>query len=71
MLETHRKRCYRKRGGPRKLKPCPKHPVKVHVWGGGISKRGTTGVAIFTRIMMDTKIHDDFLNCVVPDDECV
>ena len=31
MLETHRKRCYRKRGAPRKLKARPKHPVKVHV----------------------------------------
>ena len=34
MLETHRKKCYRRRDTPRKLKPRPKHPVKVHVWGG-------------------------------------
>ena len=36
-LETHRKRCYRKKRTPRKLKPRPKHPLKVHIWGG-ISK---------------------------------
>ena len=34
-LETHRKHCYRKKCTPRKLKPCPKHPLKVHIWGGG------------------------------------
>ena len=45
MLESHRKKCYRRRGEPRKLKPKPKHPVKVHVWGG-ISKRGATSVVI-------------------------
>ena len=28
-LETHRKRCYRRKDEPRKLKPRPKHPVKV------------------------------------------
>ena len=50
MLERHRKKCYRKRGAPRKLKPRPKHPVKVHVWGG-ISKRGATSIVIFTGIM--------------------
>ena len=50
MLETHRKRCYWRKEEPRKLKPRPKHPVKVHVWGG-ISKRGATGVVIFTGIM--------------------
>lgn len=50
MLEKHRKKCYRRKGDPRKLKPRPKHPVKVHVWGG-ISKRGATSVVIFTGIM--------------------
>ena len=38
MLESHRKKCYRRRGEPRKLKPKPKHPVKVHVWGGFLSE---------------------------------
>ena len=50
MLETHRKKCYRRRGDPRKLKPRPKHPIKVHVWGG-ISMRGATRVVIFSGIM--------------------
>ena len=54
MLETHRKKCYRKRGTSRKLKPRPKHPVKVHVWGG-ISKEGATSIAIFTGIMTATR----------------
>ena len=54
MLETPRKRCYRRKGAPRKLKPRPKHPVKVHVWGG-ISKRGATSIAIFTGIMTATR----------------
>ena len=31
-LETHRKRCYRKKHTPRKLKPRPVHPVKVQIW---------------------------------------
>ena len=53
MLKTHRKKCYRRKGAPCKLKPRPKHPVKVHVWGG-ISKRGATNVAIFTGIMTAT-----------------
>ena len=73
MLETHRKRCYRRKGDPRKLKPRPKHPVKVHVWGG-ISKRGATSIVIFTGIMTAvryTKILDagllPFIHDVFPD----
>ena len=31
-------------------KPRPKHPIKVHVWGG-ISKQGATQVCIFEGIM--------------------
>ena len=53
-LDTHRKRCYLKKSTPRKLKPRPKHPLKVHVWGG-ISKRGPTGIVIFTGIMTATR----------------
>ena len=33
-----------------KTKPRPKHPIKVHVWGG-ISMRGATCVVIFSGIM--------------------
>lgn len=49
-LETHRKRCYRQKKAPRKLKPCPKHPPKVHVWAG-ISKKGAISIVIFTGTM--------------------
>lgn len=31
-LETHKRYCCRKNG--QKNKPRPKHPAKVHVWGG-------------------------------------
>ena len=34
-LDTHSLRCYRKEGQPKKLKPRPKHPVKIHIGGGG------------------------------------
>ena len=37
-LDTHRHHCYRKGEKPYRLKPGPKHPVKVHVWAG-ISKK--------------------------------
>lgn len=49
-LETHRRLCYRKEGQKPRLKPRPKHPIKVHVWGG-ISKQGATKVCIFEGIM--------------------
>lgn len=39
-----------KRLGHKGKKPTPKHPYKSHVWGG-ISKRGTTKLCIFTGIM--------------------
>ena len=63
MLEAHRKQCYRRTEEPRKLQPRPKHPVKVHVWGG-ISKRGATSVAIFTGIMTATR-YTDYLECAL------
>ena len=53
-LESHRKRCYRRKRQPRKLKPRPKHPLKVHVWGG-ISKRGATNLIIFSGTLIATK----------------
>lgn len=49
-LESHRRYAFRKKDQPPKLKPRPKHPVKVHVWAG-ISKRGSTQVCIFEGIM--------------------
>lgn len=49
-LETHRHFCCRKNGQKPRNKPRPKHPVKVHVWGG-ISWNGATRVCIFDGIM--------------------
>ena len=54
MLDPYSRRCYRKIGEPRKLKPRAKHPAKVHVWGG-ISPRRATPVVLFTGIMTSTK----------------
>ena len=45
-LESHRKVTYRKESQPSKIVSRPKHPPKVHVWGG-ISARGATAVVIF------------------------
>jgi transposase len=41
---------FRRIGEPAILKPKPKHPLSVHVWAG-ISRNGTTDIAIFTGIM--------------------
>lgn len=51
-----------KRMKPR-YKPCPKHPIKVHVWAG-ISWWGATGISIFEGIIntpMYTNILDQYL----------
>ena len=48
--DIHGRLCFRRIKEPRKLKPKPKHPVKVHVWAG-ISCRGATKIVIFTGIM--------------------
>lgn len=49
-IETHKRYCYHKKGEKPRPKPRPKHPTKVHVWGG-ISRRGATEVCIFEGIM--------------------
>ena len=59
-LETHRKRCYRKKGEKPQNKPRPKHPPKVHVWAG-ISSRGATNICIFTGTM-DAEFYVKILN---------
>ena len=40
----------KKKGSERILRGRPKHPFKVHVWGG-ITKKGASDVVIFTGIM--------------------
>ena len=54
-VEYHAKRAYRRRlGEPRLLRPKPKHPAKVHVWGG-ISKRGATKIVLLHSNMTATR----------------
>ena len=49
-IQRHTRRSFRKVGEPKVLRGRPKHPFKVHVWGG-ISMAGATDVVIFTGIM--------------------
>ena len=46
-LDHHGRLCFRKKKEPRVLKQRPKHPPKVHIWGG-ISMRGATRLVMFT-----------------------
>ena len=46
-MENHGKLSFHRKWEPPKLKGCPKHPFKIHVWAG-ISKRGSTKIIIFT-----------------------
>ena len=49
-LQSYRRTCFRMADKPTKRKPKPKHPLKVHVWGG-ISCHGATKICIFDGIM--------------------
>ena len=64
-LECHRRKCFRKKKTPRKLKYKHKHPPKVHVWGG-ISKQGATQLVIFDGIMTATRYGDILKASLVP-----
>ena len=59
-LESHRWNAFRKKDQAPKLKPRPKHPVKVHVWAG-ISKRGATTVCIFEGKILDADFYLEML----------
>lgn len=50
VLENHTKILFHREWEQPNLKGRPKHPLKVHVWGG-ISKRGATKLLIFDGIM--------------------
>ena len=58
-LDTHKKRSYRKEGQRPKLKPKPKHPIKLQIWGG-ISVNGSPMLMIFDGIM-DKFLYVDIL----------
>jgi len=64
-LECHRRKCFRKKKTPRKLKYKHKHPPKLHVWGG-ISKQGATQLVIFDGIMNATRYGDILKASLVP-----
>ena len=64
-LDNHARICFRKRKQPRKLKPRPKHPTKVHIWAG-ISSKGATPVVIFTGIMNSTRYCNILENGLLP-----
>lgn len=64
-LESHRKVTYHRIGEPARMCSRPKHPAKVHVWGG-ISKKGATAIVIFTGIMNATIYTDILDTALVP-----
>ena len=53
-LDHHGRLCFRKVKQPRKLKPRPKHPPKVHIWAA-ILKCGGTSVVVFKGILTCTR----------------
>ena len=59
-MEMHRRFCSRKDGCKPRYKPCPKHPVKVHVWVG-INWNGATKACIFEGIM-NTDLYCEILD---------
>ena len=64
-LESHRRKCFRKKKTPRKLKYKHKHPPKIHVWAG-ISKQGATHLVMFSGTMTATKYGDILSASLVP-----
>ena len=54
----HRRKSFRKKGQPRRLKYKHKHPLKIHVWAG-ISKQGATGIVMFDGILTATRYRDN------------
>ena len=64
-LESHRRKSFRKKNTPRKLKYRHKHPPKIHVWAG-ISKRGATQLVMFGGIMTATRYGDILSTSLIP-----
>lgn len=50
-LVPSKRKIYHKKGQARKYRPTAKHPVKVYICGGGISKHRATPCVIFTGTM--------------------
>lgn len=64
IIERKRK-SYRRIGQPRKLKPKPKHPLKLHVWGG-ISMRGATPLVMFQDNLNAVRLAEIFRKGLIP-----
>ena len=56
-LESHRKVTYHKEGEKSRYKARPKHPAKINIWGG-ISKRGTTSIVLFSGTLTATRYRE-------------
>ena len=66
-LECHRRKSFRKKNAPRKMKYRPKHPPKIYLWAG-ISKKGATRLVMFQGIMTATKYGDILTASLIPFD---
>ena len=64
-LEQHGRICFRKKREPRKLKPRPKHPPKIHVWGA-ISFKGASQIVLFTGNMDAVRYQQILESSLVP-----
>ena len=64
-LEFHSLKCYKKKGQQKKYKPRPKHPLKVHLWGG-ISWHGATPVVIFSGKLVAIRLIKIFEASLLP-----
>ena len=64
-IQRHSLRCFQKKKQCKKSKPRPKHPLKLHIWGG-ISCRGATPVVIFKGILIATKLLKIYENSLLP-----
>ena len=53
-LDPHRRIISQRKGTPKPLKPRPKHPQKIHIWGG-ISMKGPTPLIMFSGILNATR----------------
>lgn len=76
-LERHSRLCFRKKHQCRRLKPRPKHPLKLYIWGG-ISFRGAINVIMFSGIMDAVHYKQileagllPFINECFPDNHCL
>jgi hypothetical protein len=64
-LESHKRKYFRRKGAPQKLKYKHKHPLKVHIWTS-ISKQGATSIVIFIEIMTAATYGEILQQSLVP-----